>query len=73
MGASMTTITKAELLDLAKSNDPAVIKQAFDVYHAWLKAAPNLPIEDRINGTERLMFDRLFKSKLKPTPTGSRR
>jgi hypothetical protein len=59
----MTTITTAELLDLANSSNPADNKRAFEIYKAWIKAAPQLDPKDRINATTRLMLTRLFNSK----------
>lgn len=61
----MTTITKAELLDLAKSNKPDDIKRAKDIYQAWLQAAPDLDSRDRINTIEQMLFNQIFAPKKK--------
>lgn len=58
----MATITKAELMDMARSTNPAERQRALEIYQAWCKAASNLDSRDRLNATERMMLGRLFAS-----------
>lgn len=58
---AMSTITKAELMDLARSLNPVERQRAQEIFQAWLKAAPKLDARDRLNGTERLMLMQLLK------------
>jgi hypothetical protein len=57
----MAVITKAELFNLAKSPKPEESKRAFELYQAWLKAAPNLQPQQRISMMERMLLDQIFK------------
>jgi hypothetical protein len=56
----MSIITKAALLDLAKSQNPAERQRARELFDAWVKAAPQLDVRDRLNATERMMLMQLF-------------
>jgi hypothetical protein len=59
----MATITKAELFDLAKSSNPVERQRALELYQAWLKAAPQLAPQDRLNATERIILAQMFIDK----------
>jgi Holliday junction resolvase-like predicted endonuclease len=59
----VSTITKAQLMDMARSVNPAERQRAFDLYQAWLKAAPNLEPQDRLNATERMILNQMFTIK----------
>lgn len=58
----MATITKAELMDMARSKNPADRQRALELYQAWVKAAPKLDERDRLNATERMILSRLFEN-----------
>jgi hypothetical protein len=62
----MATITKADLFNLAKSGKPEESKRAFEMYQAWLKAAPKLDPKDRITAIERMLLDQIFRPKKPP-------
>jgi hypothetical protein len=51
------------LFDLAKSSDPAERQRALELYQAWLKAAPQLAPQDRLNATERIILAQMFIDK----------
>jgi hypothetical protein len=61
-----TTITKADLMSLAKSTNPAERQRAQEIYAAWVKAAPQLDSRDRLNTTERMILLQMLNSKPKP-------
>jgi hypothetical protein len=62
----MPIITKAALMDLARSTNPAERQRAFELFQAWLKAAPRLEQQDRLNAIERMMLARMFADKYPP-------
>lgn len=57
----MTTITKGQLLDMARSNDAATRQQALAIYRAWVNAAARLHPQDQLNAMERGIFVQLFQ------------
>jgi hypothetical protein len=62
----MTTITKAELIELAKSANQAECRRGYALFQAWIKAAPRLNPMDQLNATERMLLTRIFASRNLP-------
>jgi hypothetical protein len=56
-------LTFRALQDMASSRNPDERKKAWALYQAWLKAAPQLAPDDRLNATQRNVLMQLFKSK----------
>ena len=58
----MTTVTKAQLIQLATSTSPVDREKAREIYQLWVKAAPQLEVIDRLSATERMILSQIFKS-----------
>lgn len=59
----MARITWIDLMGLARSDDPAKRQQAFEMFIAWRKAAPQLEPQDRLTAIECLMLDQVFATR----------
>lgn len=59
----MTTITKAELLTMAKSSSHEERRRGFAMFKLWLQHNPKLPYQDQINATERHVLTQTFADK----------
>lgn len=56
-------ITFGRLLEMAKSGDQGERKQAFGLFTAWCKKAPELPDNQRLTKMERDVLQQIFAQK----------